>query len=104
MSEPPAPQPNQQKKSRKAAAQEALISPPWFPDARWHLRTLVIIYGVLIAAYFGISRALSRLPRPYRLRRIPIEMTPWLNPGGKQHLPEEQLKAPPDDAPAAPKK
>lgn len=92
--------PNQPlKKSKKAAAQEALISPPWFPDAKWHLRTLGLIYAFLIVAYFGVSSALSRLPKPYTLRRIPMEMTPWLNPGGKVHLPEDQLKAPPDDAP-----
>lgn len=96
-------QPYQPKKSKKAAAQEALISPPWFPDAKWHVRTLAVIYAVLIVAYFGISHALSRLPKPYNLRRIPMEMTPWLNPGGKLHLSEEQLKAPPDDVPAAAK-
>ncbi|MDD5304637.1 MAG: hypothetical protein PHS14_16200 [Elusimicrobia bacterium] len=104
MSQPNPPQPNQSKKSKKAAAQEALISPPWFPDAQWHMRTLAVIYGVLIVAYFGISHVLSRLPKPYQLRRIPMEMTPWLNPGGKLHLSEEQLKAPPDDAAPAPKK
>lgn len=97
-------QPHQHKKSKKAAAQEALISPPWFPDAKWHLKTLGIIYGALIVAYFGISHALSRLPKPYHLRRIPMEMTPWLHPGGKVHRTEEQLKTPPDDAPAATKK
>lgn len=92
------------KKSKKAAAQEALISPPWFPDAKWHARTLGVIYAALIVAYFSVSHALSRLPKPYHLRRIPMEMTPWLNPGGKLHLTEEQLKAPPDDAPAPEKK
>ena len=95
---------NQLKKSKKAAAQEAMISPPWFPDAKWHVRTLGIIYGILIVAYFAISHGLSMLPKPYHLRRIPMEMTPWLNPGGKLHLTEEQLKAPPDDAPAVEKK
>lgn len=94
--------PNQplKKQSKKAAAQEALISPPWFPDAKWHLRTLGMIYAFLIVAYLGVSSALSHLPKPYTLRRIPMEMTPWLNPGGKVHLTEDQLKAPPDDAPA----
>lgn len=91
--------PNQPfKKSKKAAAQEALISPPWFPDAKWHARTLGLIYAFLTVAYFGVSYGLSHLPKPYTLRRIPMEMTPWLNPGGKVHLSEEQLKAPPDDA------
>ncbi|MBI4061791.1 MAG: hypothetical protein HY403_10200 [Elusimicrobia bacterium] len=97
-------QPYQPKKSKKAAAQEALISPPWFPDAMWHLKTLAAIYAVLIVAYFGISRALSGLSKPYRLRRIPMEMTPWLHPGGKVHLPEEKLVVPPDDEPSAPRR
>jgi len=97
MSQPTPPQPF--KKSKKAAAQEALISPPWFPDAKWHARTLGVIYAGLVVVYFGVSYALSHLPKPYKLRRIPMEMTPWLNPGGKVHLPEEQLKAPGEDAP-----
>ena len=98
---PQNPQSSQQfKKSKKAAAQEALISPPWFPDALWHAKTLAAIYAILIVAYFGVSHALSRLPKPYHLRRIPMEMTPWLHPGGKVHLSEDQLKRPPEDAPA----
>ena len=97
--------PSSHKKSKKAAAQEALISPPWFPDAMWHVRTLGVIYVSLIVVYFAVSQILSRLPKPYTLRRIPMEMTPWLNPGGKVHLPEDQLKAPsPDEPPAAPRK
>jgi hypothetical protein len=91
---------HQSKKSKKAAAQEALLSPPWFPDAKWHLRTLGLIYAFLIVAYLGISHVLSRLPKPYQLRRIPMEMTPWLHPGGKVHLSEEQIKSPPDDPPS----
>jgi len=96
-------QPNQPKKlSKKAALQEALISPPWYPDAKWHLKTLVAIYAFLTVVYFGISAALARLPKPYHLRAIPMEMTPWLHPGGKIHLPEDQLKAPPEaSAPGA---
>ena len=104
MNQPAPQQPPQSKKSKKAAAQEALISPPWFPDAKWHARTLGIIYAILIVVYFGVSHALSGLPKPYNLRRIPMEMTPWLNPGGKVHLPEEQLKTPPEDAPTPEKK
>lgn len=104
MSQPNNPQPSQQsKKAKKAAAQEALISPPWFPDARWHARTLGVIYTILVVAYFAVSHGLSMLPKPYHLRKIPMEMTPWLNPGGKVHLSEEQLKAPPDDAPPSAK-
>lgn len=102
------PQQQNQKKSKKALQHEALVSPPWYPDAKWHLRTLGIIYAILVVAYFGVSSALSMLPKPYHLRRIPAEMTPWLNAGGKVHLPEEQLKAPEPEfvkpAPAEPAK
>lgn len=92
--------PREQKKSKKALQQEALVSPPWYPDAAWHVKTLLTIYAVLIVAYFSISAALSTLPKPYHLRKIPMEMTPWLHPEGKKHLPEDQLKAP--EAPPQP--
>ena len=102
MSQPNTPGQPQKYKSKKVALQEALQSPPWFPDAKWHLQTLGIIYAVLIVAYFGISHLLRRLPSPYKLRNIPMEMTPWLHPGGKVHLSEEQLRAPGETrAPAA---
>lgn len=72
------------------------LSPPaWFPDARWHAKTLGLIYACLVLLYLGVTTVLSSLPKPYHLRKIPGEMTPWLNPGGKVHLPEERLKAPP---------
>ena len=90
--------PQQQKKLSKKAAQALQIqeelSPPWFPDAAWHLKTLATIYVLLTAGYFGVSYLLSHLPKPYRLRDIPPEMTPWLAPGGKQHLSDEALRAP----------
>jgi hypothetical protein len=81
-----------------------LTAPPaWFPDAAWHVRTLGVIYAALIVLYFGVSAALARLPKPYNLRQIPVEMTPWLAPGGKVFLDEDHLKAPsrrPDELPA----
>jgi len=81
-----------------------LTAPPaWFPDTAWHVRTLGVIYAGLIVLYFGVSAALARLPKPYNLRQIPIEMTPWLAPRGERFLPEEKLKAPehrPDEIPA----
>ncbi|MBI3288045.1 MAG: hypothetical protein HYZ74_00840 [Elusimicrobia bacterium] len=91
----PNPSGQSQKKSKKAALQEALLSPPWFPDAKWHVKTLGIIYAILFTIYCGVSYALSTLRKPYHVRHIPMEMTPWLHPGGKVHLPEDQLKAPP---------
>ena len=75
----------------------------WFPDAKRHLKPLGIIYAAVIVFYFGVSAILSKMPRPYELRHIPIEMTPSLVKGGKVHLPEDELKAParePDDPPA----
>lgn len=80
-------------KECRKCGRDLAVPPAWFPDARWHLRTLGIIYVVLIVFYFGVNALLSRLPRPYHLREIPIEMTPWLRRGAK-HLPEDQLKAP----------
>jgi len=82
-----------------------LTAPPaWFPDAAWHVRTLGIIYAALIVLYFGVSAALARLPKPYNLRQIPVEMTPWLAPNGQKFLPEDQLKAPAYRADALPAK
>lgn len=84
----------------KKCGRDLSIPAAWHPDAFWHLRTIGIIYAGLTVLYFGVSAALSTLPRPYHLRQIPVEMTPWLAPGGKVHLPEDQLKAPSE--PAAP--
>ena len=61
------------------------------------MKTLGAIYAILAVFYLGVSLALKQLPRPYHLREIPIEMTPWLRHGPK-HLPEDQLKAPPEPA------
>ena len=85
----------------RKCGREMAIPAAWLPDARWHLKTLAIIYVCLTVFYLGVTAALSKLPKPYQLRNIPVEMTPWLAPGGKVHLPEDQLKAPPRP-PAAP--
>jgi hypothetical protein len=81
-------------KACRKCGRDLSTPPAWFPDARWHLKTLGTIYALLIVAYFGVSAALKSLPKPYQVRKIPIEMTPWLRSGPK-HLPEDQLKAPP---------
>jgi hypothetical protein len=57
--------------------------PEWFCDTRWHIKTLSIIYIVLIIGYFIISHILHKLPPPYDQRIIPPEMTPWLYPHKK---------------------
>ncbi|MDE2141684.1 MAG: hypothetical protein KGL74_07210 [Elusimicrobia bacterium] len=90
-------------KTCKKCGRDMSVPAAWQPDAAWHLKVLGVIYALLIVFYFGVTATLSRLPKPYALRHIPIEMTPWLVPGGKVHLPEEQLKAPapPPEAPTA---
>lgn len=83
-------------KACKKCSRDLTVPPAWFPDARWHVKTLGMIYAGLIVFYFGVSFMLKTLPRPYHLRQIPPEMTPWLKrPGILKHLPEDQLKAPP---------
>lgn len=90
-------------KNCRKCGRDMAVPPAWMPDAKWHLRTLGVIWAALTVVYFSVSAVLSKLPRPYHLRHIPVEMTPWLAPGGKVHLPEDQLKAPPPPPdPAAP--
>ena len=86
-------------KACKKCGRDLTIPPAWFPDAQWHLRTLGVIYACLIVFYFGVSYLLRKLPKPYHIRKIPIEMTPWLRPGGKQ-ITEDQLQAPPQQTQA----
>lgn len=54
------------------------LPPLWIPSWKWHLKTLGIIYAVLVVAYFAINHFLGQLPPPYDLRDIPAEVTPWL--------------------------
>ena len=94
-------------KACKKCGRDLTIPPAWFPDARWHLHTLGIIYACLVVFYFGVSHLLRKLPKPYHIRQIPSEMTPWLRHGSKW-VPDDQLQAPPRlppvEAPAAEKK
>ena len=62
----------------KKCGRDLALPPAWFPDWRWHARTLAVIYACVIVAYGLVSFALRRLPKPYDVRRIPPEMTPWL--------------------------
>ena len=64
----------------KKCGVDLTLSPPWKPTWRWHLKTLAVIYGILIVLYFSINRVLNRLPEPYHPRQIPKELTPWLSP------------------------
>lgn len=57
------------------------IEPLWRPSWKWHLKTLGIIYVILVVAYFSISHFLGNVvPEPYKMRQIPKDITPWLNP------------------------
>jgi len=45
----------------------------WQPDWKWHLKTLAIIYAVVVALYLGMNSIL----KPY-IRNMPEDVTPWL--------------------------
>ncbi len=72
------------------------LPPAWFPDAKWHLKTLGIIYVCVTVFYYTVTFLLKQLPKPYDIRKIPIEVTPWLRKGPK-YLEEDQL-TPPQEA------
>jgi hypothetical protein len=57
---------------------EIAAEPLWTPTWAWHLKTLATIYVVLSILYFAISHFLSRVPKPYRMREVPQEITPWI--------------------------
>jgi len=63
----------------KKCGSDLTLPPAWFPNWKWHLKTLSWIYISLIIAFFVISFILHKLPPPYDQRDISPEMTPWLN-------------------------
>ena len=54
--------------------------PIYAPTREWHLKTLAVIYGVLIVVFFFLNWLL----KPY-MRQIPSEVTPWLPSAQKIH-------------------
>jgi len=50
------------------------LPPLWQPTWSWHLKTLGIIYAVLIVLFFVAKFLL----KPY-VRQLPPEVTPWLH-------------------------
>ncbi|MCK5106375.1 MAG: hypothetical protein KAQ76_02330 [Elusimicrobiales bacterium] len=64
----------------KKCSRDLTIAPVWFPNWKWHLKTLSWIYLTLIAVFFIASFLLRKLPPPYDIREIPPQMTPWLYP------------------------
>lgn len=63
----------------KKCGRDLAMPPAWFPDWRWHARALGIIYACLIVFYLAATFSLRQLPKPYHIRRIPAELTPWLH-------------------------
>lgn len=51
----------------------------WRPDWKWHVRTISVIYVLLIAVFFLMNHVL----KPY-MRKIPSDITPWLKDVPKQ--------------------
>jgi hypothetical protein len=46
----------------------------WKPTLRWHLKSLSIIFVILIVSFVVLNIVL----KPY-MRKIPSDITPWLN-------------------------
>ncbi|OGS04590.1 MAG: hypothetical protein A3G41_03455 [Elusimicrobia bacterium RIFCSPLOWO2_12_FULL_59_9] len=67
----------------KKCGRDFRLPPAWFPNWRWHVRTLASIYVCLILVFFVVKYALRQLPPPYHIRDIPPETTPWLKYRGK---------------------
>ena len=64
-------------KSCKKCGINLQLPPLWLPTWAWHRKTLMIIYAVLIVAFFLIRYWLN----PY-VRNLPEDITPWLHPQG----------------------
>ncbi|MFA5139494.1 MAG: zinc-ribbon domain-containing protein [Elusimicrobiota bacterium] len=62
----------------KKCGRDLTMPPAWFPDWRWHTRTLAVIYLCVTVFYLATTFALRQLPKPYDIRQIPPELTPWL--------------------------
>ncbi|MCX5782485.1 MAG: zinc ribbon domain-containing protein [Elusimicrobia bacterium] len=60
-------------KNCKKCGYDFTIVPLWQPTWKWHLKTLSIVYSVLIILFFFLNIVL----KPY-LRQIPKDITPWL--------------------------
>lgn len=46
----------------------------WKPSWKWHVSALVIIFSILLVAFFTLNVVL----KPY-MRQIPKDITPWLD-------------------------
>jgi len=50
------------------------LEPLWQPTWNWHMKTLGIIYAIVLVLFF----VLKGLLKPY-VRHLPPEVTPWLH-------------------------
>ena len=51
-----------------------IVEPPlWRPSWKWHARTLLVIYVLLLIMFFLVNHIM----KPY-MRQIPKDITPWL--------------------------
>jgi hypothetical protein len=64
-------------KSCKKCGQNLQLPPLWRPTWAWHRKSLLIIYAVIIVAYFALKIWL----KPY-IRTLPSDITPWMHPKG----------------------
>lgn len=65
-------------KTCRKCSRDMSMPPAWFPDWKWHARTLGIIYVCVVVLYLIVNFSLKQLPKPYDIREIPSELTPWL--------------------------
>jgi hypothetical protein len=57
------------------------LPPLWQPTWHWHLRTLGIVYIVVLVLFFTMKSLL----KPF-VRQLPPEVTPWLHPKSAPHV------------------
>jgi len=50
------------------------IKPVWVPGWQWHVKTLSIIFAVLIVLFFSLNAVFKKY-----MRQLPKDVTPWLN-------------------------
>jgi len=70
-----------QAKSCRKCGTNLQLPPLWQPTWQWHIRTLGIIYVILIVLFFTMKSLL----KPY-VRHLPPDVTPWLHPNSAPHV------------------
>ena len=63
-----------QAKTCRKCGMNLQLAPLWMPTWQWHVRTLGIIYVIVIILFF-VTKSLLK---PY-VRQLPAEVTPWLH-------------------------